>query len=54
MRTTWPLALALALSLLTGCQLHKSNNDCVSDPGITTGGSTICTQPPPAQFSKLG
>jgi hypothetical protein len=44
----------IALSILVGCDLHKDSNDCVTEPGLTTGGATVCTQPPPPQFSKLG
>ncbi|MGY2873424.1 hypothetical protein ACVW00_000614 [Marmoricola sp. URHA0025 HA25] len=54
MRRTWPLAVALALFLSAGCGLHKSSNDCVANPGLTSGSPTVCTQPPPAQFSQLG
>lgn len=46
--------LALVLVVLSGCQLKKGGNDCVSDPGMTTGGATICSKPPPPQFSQLG
>jgi hypothetical protein len=54
MRRTWPLALALALSISAGCQLHKDSGDCVGDYSGAGGGSQVCTQPPPPQFSKLG
>jgi hypothetical protein len=53
MRRTWPLAVVLALSLSTGCQLHKDSDDCVGNPGMTTGSPTVCTKPPPPQFSQL-
>ena len=46
--------LALALVVLGGCQLKKDRGDCVSDPGMTTDGSTLCSQPPPSQFDELG
>jgi hypothetical protein len=54
MRRTWPLAVALALSISAGCQLDKSGDDCVTNPGLTTGDATVCSQPPPPQFSQLG
>jgi hypothetical protein len=40
--------------VLGGCQLKKSSNDCASDPGLTTGGTSVCTKPPPTQFNQLG
>jgi hypothetical protein len=54
MRRTWPLAVALALSISAGCQLHKDSGDCVGDYSGAGGGSQVCTQPPPPQFSQLG
>jgi hypothetical protein len=54
MSRTWPVAVALALLVSAGCQLHKDSNDCVNNPGMTTGSPTICTQPPPPQFSQMG
>ena len=53
MRRSWPLGLLLAALLIGGCDLKK-DDDCVTDPGMTQGGSSICTKPPPPQFSKLG
>ena len=46
--------LWLLAGLLTGCQLNKSSNDCVSQPGMTTGSTSVCTKPPPPQFTQLG
>jgi hypothetical protein len=45
----WLLAV-----LLTGCQLDKKSNDCVSQPGLTTGGTSVCSKPPPSDFNQLG
>ena len=47
-------ALLLVVVLLAGCQLKKSSSDCTSDPGLTTGGTSVCTKPPPTQFNQLG
>ena len=46
--------LALAVVVLAGCQLKNDSNDCVTDPGMTTGGATLCSKPPPPQFRQLG
>jgi hypothetical protein len=54
MRPSSPALLALLVVVLAGCQLHKDSNDCVTDPGMVTGGTSVCTQPPPPQFSQLG
>ena len=48
------MAAALMLPILVGCDLHKDGDDCVSNPGMTTGVPTVCSQPPPPQFSQLG
>ena len=54
MRRTWPLGLLVAALLLAGCSLKQDSGDCVTDPGLTQGGSQICSKPPPPQFSQLG
>jgi hypothetical protein len=49
------LALGVMLVLLlAGCQLHTSTHACTNDPGLTGGGTTVCEQPPPSQFTQLG
>ena len=54
MRRSWPVAALLLLVLLTGCQLEKKSNDCVNQPGLTTGGTSACSKPPPTDFNQLG
>jgi len=55
MRWSWSVvALVLLAALVSGCQLGKKSNDCVGEPGLTAGGPSVCTKPPPAQFSQLG
>jgi hypothetical protein len=55
MRRVSALAL-LVIVLTTGCSLTKDNGSgCAADPsGIGGSGTTVCTKPPPAQFSQLG
>lgn len=50
------LALTVLAAALTlgGCDLKSKHSDCTTDPGLTTGGATVCTQPPPSQFNQLG
>ena len=46
--------MLVAILLLTGCSLKKADSDCASDPsGVGGSGTTVCTRPPPAQFSRL-
>jgi len=48
------LGALVAILLLTGCSLKK-DSDCASDPsGLGGSGATVCTKPPPSQFSQLG
>jgi hypothetical protein len=55
MRAGWHVAvLVLLVVLLGGCQLKKSSSNCVNDPGVVTGGTSVCTKPPPTNFNQLG
>ena len=50
-----PYVGVLALLLvLTACSLSNENKNCVGEPGEAGGGVSVCTKPPPAQFSQLG
>ena len=45
---------SLLVLLAGGCSLKKSSSgDCTTDPGMTGGGTAVCTKPPPSQFTEL-
>ena len=48
------LLVVLMGVVLCGCALKKSNSNCSTDPGLTTGGTSVCTKPPPSNFNQLG
>jgi hypothetical protein len=52
---TAALVALLLAAFAGGCDLGKDNSDsCATQPGLTTGGQTVCTQPPPTQFDPMG
>jgi hypothetical protein len=54
MRTVIAVTALTATLALGGCDFKSKGNDCTTDPGLTTGGTSVCTQPPPSQFNQLG
>jgi hypothetical protein len=55
MRRVCALGALLVVLLASGCSLKKNDSSCVSDPsGLGGSGATVCTKPPPTQFTQLG
>ena len=54
MRRACALGALLVVLAASGCSLKKDDNGCASDPsGLGGSGTTVCTKPPPTQFTQL-